>query len=48
MPATMTSVPWRNRLRRPRWLRSHIITRVITSLVAGNLLLIVILVLVMR
>jgi hypothetical protein len=47
MPATMTSLPWRNRLRRPRWLRSHI-TLVITSLVIGNLLLIVILVLVMR
>lgn len=47
MPATMTSVPWRNRLRRPRWLRSHI-ALVITGLVAGNLLLIAILVLVMR
>ena len=47
MPATMTCLPWKNRLRRPRWLRSQI-TLVITGLVIGNLLLIVILVLVMR
>jgi hypothetical protein len=47
MPATMTSLPWRNRLHRPRWPRSHIML-VIAGLVAGNLLLIVILVLVMR
>jgi hypothetical protein len=47
MLATMTCVPRRNRLHRPRWLRDHIAV-VITGLVVGNVLLVVILVLVMR
>jgi hypothetical protein len=47
MHATMSSVPRRNRLNRPRWLRDHI-AFVITGLVVGNVLLIVLLVLLMR
>jgi hypothetical protein len=47
MLATMINASRPNRLHRPHWLGDHIAV-VITSLVVGNVLLIVILVLVMR